>query len=417
MLKYQTYIIVLFGIWLGFLGRIRADRIDRIVAVVDDEIILESEVMSHLAIEAMRLGMNRHDLVGSQGQTLFNKILENMVQEQLLLAKAREDTIQVDEDLVEEAVRVEINRIKEENGDSAFVQELYNQGMTERELRENFRKRMRNEGIRQQMFQILSQKIQVSPKENESFLNQYRKMKPELMSISHILIGLKPSSRRQIKAKKQAEDLLLRVRNGEDFSELARKFSQDPGTAPLGGDLGFFGRGQMVSGFEEVAFGLSPGEISDVLETEFGYHIIQVVDVVDDQVRARHILIFLRINDTDIKVAKQMASELYSRVQEGEDFSELAKLFSTHVETSGNGGRFPGIFSKENLPPAFKDTLGEMMPGEVSLPIKTEFGWHLVKLNDDQNTILEIFRQIRVEETFSNSMKEIRERLYVDIRI
>ncbi len=404
MKGYAIGVAVVLAVFSGSLARAKPERVDRILAVVDDEIILQSDVMSHLAVEAMRLGMSRQDLTGFRGQELFQQILDNMVQDQLLLAKAREDTIEVDAERVEEAVRAEIRRLKTEHGEATFVQELQAQGMTERELRENFRQRMRKEGIRQQMFQLLSQTVEISHKETEDFLDRYRQTTPDLMSISHILIEPKPSADRQAQARKRTKELLARVQKGEDFAEVARTSSEDPGTAPSGGDLGFFSRGQMVSGFEQAAFALRPGEVSDVVESEFGYHIIRVDDVDGDRVRARHILILLRPNEADIEGAQQEAVGLYRRIQEGEDFAELARQHSAHTETSGDGGRFPGLFSRDNLPPAFADRIGSMKPGEVSLPVKTEFGWHLVKLNDDRDTIEEMLKQIRLEEHFQKVM-------------
>ena len=390
--------------------------LDRIVAVVDDNIVLQSEVGQKVRFELMSRGTDLRSLPQDQVQDLFNKMLENEIQRYLLLAKAKEDSIEVDNELIENLVRQEIRRLKDQNGVDVFAQELKKQGITEREVREEFRQQYRNSFLERRMYEALSQKVTVTPKEVENFQKNYRQGMSDQLSISHILIEPKPSEDRKTEARTRAAALLARVVKGEDFAELAKQHSEDPGSAAEGGDLGFFSQGTMVPEFEEVAFGLKPGEISDVVESPFGYHIIRMEEVAGAQVRARHILILLRANDADAEGAHKKALDLYKRIQAGEDFAELARQHSTHQESAVHGGRL-GVFPVTNLPPAFADAIRALKPGGISLPVKSELGWHLVRVNDDLESLEEIAKQIRLQVLFREVLAETREKRYVDVRL
>ena len=206
--------------------------------------------------------------------------------------------------------------------------------------------------------------------------------------------------------------MLEQIKNGGDFVALATEHSQDPGSASQGGYLGFFGRGTMVPEFEEVAFGLEVGEVSELVQSPFGYHIIRVEEKQGDQVRARHILFLLQ---KDSEAAQQRAMDLYRQVQNGADFAGLAREHSDYEETAPRGG-FLGSFAKDNLPPDY-EVVKSLKPGEISLPVQIQSGWHIFRINDDTSALEEIAKQTRLEEMFRKKLAETREKLYVDIRL
>lgn len=386
---------------------------DRIVAVVDDEIVLYSEVVTHLRLAVMQQG--GRDLESDEIEALFQTVLKGMVDEKLLLARAEEDSIEVDDERVEEAMRAELRGLKAQYGEEQFAQQLQQDGLTEREIREQLRQKYRKDFLRQAMHGQLAQKVTVSYKDVEAFRKEYREQLPSLLGISHILIEIKPSEDRQAGALKRAVALWERIQSGEDFAELARQYSEDPGSAPGGGDLGFFARGGFVPEFEEKAFALKPGEVSEPVKTEFGYHIIRVDAVRDDQIQVRHILIAMKPDEVDAQATYQSTLELYERIQAGEDFAELAKQHSADQGSAELGGHL-GAFLVENLPAAFKGVVGGMKLGEVSPPFRTEFGWHLLKLNDDRESLEDILKQLRMQKLFREILDETRKKLYVDIR-
>ena len=390
--------------------------LDQIVAVVDDQIVLRSDVMSSMALVAMRQGLSREDLTPDRVSELFEVILGNMIQEKLLLARAEQDSIEVDEDIIERAVRSEIRELKAKHGEEAFAGQLAEGGVTERDLREQYRQEFRKDFLRQRMYTRLNQQVEVSFKDVQDYKARYKDELPPLLSISHLLVAIEASDDRAAEVRAQANAIIDRLKKGEDFAALAQQYSSDAGSREDGGDLGYFPRGRMVPAFEEAAFTLRQGEISAPVRTKFGYHIIKVEAVLGDQVRARHILIPLQPSTGDVKTAYDKALDLAKKAQAGEDFAELAREHSAHEETAKKGGRLPGPFTQENLPSEFSDVLKTMRMGEVSAPIQTEYGWHVVKVNNDQDGVREIIQQVRLQERFEEVLSETRARLYVEVR-
>lgn len=408
---------VLCGIFLSGPFDARSEElIDEIVAIVDESIILKSDVMQQMAFAALQQGLSREQLAGSRAEEMFRMIMDNMIQDELLIAKAKEDSLEVSKEMIEQRVRAQLKQMKAERGPTEFTRQLESEDLTEREVRDRLRQRYRKDALRQMMHQKLVHEISLSPRDVTDFKRRYEGSLPPIYSLSHIMVSLKANEDRRAEARSRAEALLERVRNGEDFVELAQNHSEDPGSGPRGGDLGFFGRGDMVAPVEEAAYALSPGEIGEVVESEFGYHVLKLEEKQGERIRARHILIALQPSESDAAAAYQEAVKLYERIQEGEDFVTLAKAESDHEQTAATGGRL-GSYSEDQPPPGFAALLPTMSLGEVSRPIQTEFGWHLVKVNDDDNSLDEIVRQIKMQEYFEQVLAETRQKLYIDIRL
>jgi peptidyl-prolyl cis-trans isomerase SurA len=409
------------GLMLGFLCvegvHARPILADRVIAVVDDEIILQSDVERAMQQELMTRGVNARSLPESDLQGMFNTLLENEVQDKLLLVRAAEDSIEVDADMIEEYVRSRMRQFKDQGGPEAFEAELSRMGFTERIFRDNLRQSIRKDFIRERMYQSLAQRVNVSPREIAEFQKAYLSgsSNSDMVSLSHIVISPAPTGEKVEKARAQAEDLLRRVRAGEDFSDLAREFSEDPGSGVQGGDLGFFSRGTMVPEFEEVAFSLKPGEISDLVRTKYGFHIIRTDEVVADQVRARHILLLTQLDESDVEAAQKRAMDIYQRIQKGDNFADLARELSEFDQTKTRGG-YINVFKKSELPPDFAEAGTTLKPGQVSLPMKTERGWDLVRVNDDEKSLEDILKQQKLQQLFREMLDETRAKLYVDIR-
>jgi peptidyl-prolyl cis-trans isomerase SurA len=402
---------------LSAIGAAKAEPqlVDRIVAVVDEEIVLHSDVMQRVTLSAMQRGVDPGEMPTEQITQLYTAVLENLVQEKLLLAKAKEDSIEVDEEQIDEAVYQQMSQVQGQLGEETLEAQLRAEGMTARDLRDQFRKNFERDFLRQQVMARLGGEVEISYKDVEDFRTRFQDELPPLVSVSHILIEIKPSEARDSVALKKTEALIDRMENGEDFGELAKQLSDDPGTAPLGGDLGFFSRGQFLPEFEDAAFSLKPGEVSEPIKTAHGYHVIRVDAVSGREIRARHILISVRSSDADEAVAYQRALDLYSRIRDGADLAELARDHSAHEESAQLGGHL-GIFPSDSLPPAFVDAIRTMKLGDVSIPVKTEFGWHLVRLDDDREKIEEVVRKLKLSERFRTVITELRNRVYVDVR-
>ena len=408
------FINLLIGIFL-FVGTARAEPIllDQIIAVVDDKIVLRSDVENKLRMELIGRGIDVRTVPQAELENMFNKVLENEIQRNLLLVRAREDSIEVDDERVEEMVRAQVRQFKEQFGTAAFAEELKKAGLTERQMRDKFREQFRNQYLERSMYEMLAQQVSVSPRDIKEFQEKYRRGESNVVSLSHIFVEPTASTEQQDKIRPQAEAVLERIRAGEDFAALAKEYSQDPGSASQGGDLGFFGRGTMVPAFEDVAFGLKVGEVSDLVQSQFGFHIIRVEEISGDQVRARHILFLLQ---KDEKAGQQKAMALYKQIQDGADFAELAREHSDYEETASRGGLLNN-YPKSELPAEFADVVRALKPGEVSLPVKMEGGWNLFRVNDDATALEQIAKEERLQDLFREKLAETRAKLYVDVRL
>jgi peptidyl-prolyl cis-trans isomerase SurA len=394
----------------------RPQLADRIIAVVDDEIILQSDVERTLQQDLMAKGVDVRSIPEAQLREMFNQILENEVQDKLLLVRAAEDSVEVDPERIEVYVREQMRQYKDQNGPEVFATELARAGLTERLFRDQLRQNLRKQGIREQMHQTLSYRVNVSPRDVAEFQKEYLLGESNLVSLSHIVVTPKPTGDKVEKARKQAEELMARVKAGEDFAALAREYSEDPGSGSQGGDLGFFSRGTMVPEFEEAAFALKPGEVSDLVQTKYGFHIIRTDELEADQVRARHILLLTQLDESDVEAAQKRALDIYHRAQKGEDFAELARELSEYEQTASVGG-YINVFPKDELPADFAEIGATLKPGQVSLPIQTSRGWDVVKVNDDVDSLEEILKQQKLEELFREMLANTRKKLYVDIRL
>lgn len=405
---------LLIGVFLlACTARAQPVLLDKIIAVVDDKIVLRSDVENKLRMELIGRGIDVRTVPQVELENMFNKVLENEIQRNLLLVRAREDSIEVDDERVEEMVRAQVRQFKEQFGTAAFAEELKKAGLTERQMRDKFREQFRNQYLERSMYEILAQQVSVSPRDIKEFQEKYRRGESNVVSLSHIFVEPVASTEQQDKIRPQAEAVLERIRAGEDFVALAKEYSQDPGSASQGGDLGFFGRGTMVPAFEDVAFSLKVGEVSDLVQSQFGFHIIRVEEISGDQVRARHILFLLQ---KDEKASQQKAMALYQQIKDGADFAELAHEHSDFEETASRGG-FLGSFPRTDLPPQYAEVVRALKPGDVSLPVEVEGGWNLFRINDEATALEQIAKEERLQALFREKLAETRAKLYVDVRL
>lgn len=404
--------------------------LDRIVAVVDDEIILLSELKENVRLEMFQRKMSPEQ-DQEQVKALEREILDGMIADQILLAKAKDDSILVKQKEIDEVLQEQLARIQEQLGsEEEYQRQLEQSGITERDLKKRFRREIRNYLMKQKMLASLAQGIVISGREVEAFYETYKDslpIQPERVNISHILIRPKVGGEDQDAILQKAREILAQVRAGADFGQMAKAYSQDTGSAQRGGDLGYFKRGTMLPEFERVAFALRPGEISDIVRTRLGYHIIRAEDRKGDEVRVRHILWIASITEKDEQEALDTITQLRERALSGEDFAQLARTFSDDETTASKGGAL-GWIPVERLPADFKPVVDRLQPGEISQPIPSASGYHLIRLNErekggaitlrDDRALLENFvRQEKIKKTFEQMIAKERERIYVDVRL
>ena len=379
-------------LWIGLVAvlvpiqcLIAQEALDRIIAVVGDNIILQSELNQYSYSLAIQLGIDPRKepekLEKVRGETL-----NNLVVQKILLEKAKEDSVVVSDKQVESVLEEQINQMISQAGSREKVEEYF--GMTVRQIRREFRKDVRERLLVDTIKNNKFRETQISRREIEEFYSSNKDSLPELKesaNLSHILISVQPSESAAETARKKAERLLDRLKKGDDFEELAKAHSEDPGSASRGGNLGMMQRGDLVKEFEEVAFALNPGEISEIVRTEFGFHIIQLVRRAGEKINPRHILIRLDTTPDDERVAAERLEELKAQILAGETtFENAAKQFSNDETTAPRGGDL-GWFQVDQFQiESFAGAIEGLNKGDMSSPVKTKFGFHLIRVNDRQ---------------------------------
>jgi peptidyl-prolyl cis-trans isomerase SurA len=406
-----------------------AETIDRVVAVVDKEIILQSELESQLQLLAMQ---NRLDLSNqAYKDSIANLLLDRMIEDKVILVEAERDTlISVTNKEVETALTNQIERIKSQfASEDAFLTQLQAEGLSLKELRNQYRDEVRNQLMKEKLIQQRLEKVRVSSGEVKKFYESYRDSLPEKpagVRLAHILINTQPGEKTVDSLLQYAKLIFRKAQEGEDFAILAKTYSNDP-SAENGGDLGWFSRGQMVPEFEDAAFTLQPGQISEVVRTQFGFHIIKCTGRREDKIRASHILISIEPSEKDLSIKTALADSIYQLIQNGADFGEMAKQFSEDENSAHQGGEL-GWYGADDLLPGFREALTQIDVGQVSRPVRSEFGIHIVKLEerrdsspidpkDDYDTLEEMARRDKTQKQIEEWIARISDGLYIDKRL
>ena len=305
------------------------DVIDRVVAIVGDSTILLTQVQE----EAQRLQLQGvavpEDAAGME--QFLRGILDTWVNRVLVLQAASNDSlIQLDEAQIDERVTQEIDQRTQQFGSSpAFQEALQKEGMTLAGYREMIRSQIRQEQIQQMFMQLRLRSMPPAEVSEEEMLEAFQgargqmDQRPKLLSFDQVVLAPSPSEESKDAARAKADSLLAEVLGGADFEALATEHSDDRGSAPNGGDLGWFRRGQMVRAFEDAAFSLFDGQVSPVVETDFGYHIIKIERSRAGERNGRHILIMATVGEADVQRSRDLAVEVKSQAEAGANMREL----------------------------------------------------------------------------------------------
>jgi peptidyl-prolyl cis-trans isomerase SurA len=428
----RRYIIILMVVGLvctWSLAGFAQEFLDGIAAVVDTRIILVSEVQSQLKLAVMGTGIDLSD--STLADSLSREILQQMIDEKLLLIEAEKDTaIKVTNHDVEEALTNHISRIKEQfPSEEAFLAQLSAEGLTYKELRSRYRDEVRNQLYKEMFLQRQLSRVIISSGEVKEFYNTYidsLPQRPAGVHLAHILISTMLGQVTRDSLRGYAQLLYDKARYGEDFQLLAEAYSDDPG-AKNGGDLGWFGRGEMVPEFEKVAFSLQPGQISDIVETQFGFHIIKVTDRKGNKVRASHILVSFKASSDDIKQAELLADSVYNLLLEGSDFGELTAKYSDDENSAENQGDI-GWFASDELFQEFRQVLVDIQPGEFSQPVLSRYGYHILKVlekkesrpldfADDYDDIEEIAKRYKTQKELKEWLEQTKEKYFIEVKL
>jgi peptidyl-prolyl cis-trans isomerase SurA len=362
---------VLAGPQAAAQGRATTGRpVDRIVAVVGTRPILASQVEEQLVLAQSQGAKLPEDSAGRDAAR--RQILSQMVDEELMVQQAERDTtIKVTDQEVQDAVEQTVQNVRKQFASIAeFQSQLRAAGfVSEEEWRRWLADQQRRSILQQRLIEGLKQKGKLRPippsdAEMREFWEANRAQQPKrpaAISFRQIVIVPKPDSAASARALQLAESLLAALRQGASFSEVAKKYSADSASREQGGELGWFRRGVMVKEFEDVAFRLRPGAISDVVRTEFGFHIIQVERAQPAEILARHILIQPTISAAQVAIAKDQADSVHDVLAHGggASFDSLARLYADPTEP-----KLADALPLSQLPPDYAAVIGnDSVPG------------------------------------------------------
>ena len=373
--------------------------VDYVVAVVDNEIILYSDV-----VEAVK--MFRVQQPEQEPEDLPGHMLDNLIDTRVVLAYARRDSVMVPDEQINGAIRQIIDQYTEQLGSVEALEQLVtNSGMTMRDWNRLLRRQKEEELLRRKLEEERFGEVRVTGLEVARYYETHYDSipsNPVIMDLSHIMISSLPDPEVVASLNARTEEIRRRILDGEDFDEMARRFSEDLNSATNGGDLGFFTRGTFMAEFEEAAFALETGEISPPVRTDVGLHIIKLEERNEDQIRVRHILVQIPKTDEDDHRALETISILRQRILDGdESFSEAATKYSEDLASASEGGRI-GEFMRNQLLPQYQAALDTISVNEMTEPIRVvdqdNISYHIMMLNDrtggDKLTLDEHFQQI-----------------------
>lgn len=406
-LKYLTSLAVIWAFSSPALAQEEKPKgftVDKIVAKVDNYIVLRSELesayQSYLADGNPATEDARCNLLG---RLVINK---------LMVAKAEIDSVIVSDDEVDQNTAQRFNYILQSSGSSPDeLEKAY--GKTLDEIRLELRDQIREQMLGNEMQKTITDGITVTPNEVKKFYNRIpQDSLPYFDSdvqIAQIVRVAKTSSEQKEEVKRKLSDIREQLLAGANFAELAKKYSEDPSVAQNGGNMGTVGRGAMVATYEAMAFKLKKGEISQPFESTFGIHIMQLLDRRGNEYTSQHILINPAPSDQDIKNATRYLDSLRTLIlADSINFERAAKEYSDDQATKGKGGYFSDPaggtkISLKEIDPVIYFAIDTMKVGNISRPInyrtddgksavrilyfKTKFPPHEANLKDDWNRI------------------------------
>ncbi|MGR8979890.1 MAG: peptidylprolyl isomerase [Gammaproteobacteria bacterium] len=416
----------LFCSLLGGVFPAQAETIDKIIAIVEDDVILESELNQEVAMIEQRLRG-----ASSAMPPLFvlrKQVLEKLILDKLQRQMAEKSGITVSDAMLNNSVS-EVARRNNMNTQE-FRVELERQGMSYKSFLDN----LRNEIIVNQLRgREIGGRIKVTDQEIQHYLETQDQGGPEAQQyhLGHILIAVKEAaSPSEIQnAQKRAEQTVDKLRAGEDFAHIAMTDSDDA-NALKGGDLGWRSIGDIPTLFVDTVKRMSIGSISDPIRSPSGFHIIKMLDIkggvahqMVTKTEVRHILI--KTNEiVDDNEANKRLLALKARIQGGEDFAGLARAHSDDKGSALKGGSL-GWVGPGDLVKPFEDAMQQLTINELSDPVQTQFGWHLIQVlgreNKDnsadyrKNLARDAIRNRKIEEETELWLRKLRDEAYVEI--
>ena len=431
--KIALFFAILFFVFIMPSKAQDAQIIDRIVAVVGQNIILQSDIESRYLEYRLQGGIK------GSASDLRCEILEDLMFQKLMLNQAEMDSITVTDDQVNADVDSWMSYLVSQLGSQENLEKYYKKTMPE--IREELVRARRENMLVEQVQQAMLSNVEVTPSEVKKYYHSMSKDSIPMVNTKYEIAQIVKKPPVTLDQKLEVKDRLYKMRkrilNGERFSTLALLYSEDPGSAKKGGELGFKGKGEFVPEFEAAAFNLRDGEISEVIETEYGFHIIQMIERRDDYVNVRHILMTVKVDPEALQVAYDELDSIAGLIRNDSlTFDEAVRRFSDEKDRI-NGGILVNqatggtLFDASELDQQISVVVNQMEVGEISDPVpmktsdnkdacrlvclrkKTEP--HKANLKDDYTLIRDLTMQKKREEIINNWISNKSAKAYIKV--
>lgn len=411
---------------LGLPGPVSAGAVvERVAAVVGSTPILESEVEQGLLF----VRISTMDTATSDS-VLRQQVLERLINDQLLQEQAERDSVTVERSEIAADVDEELAALRGRfDSEEEFRQALALEGLTERSLRDRYSDEVRRKLLATRLLekQGLTQ-IHVSPAEAERFYNEHRDSLgrvPGRVRLAHVLVSITPSVEAEEAARARISDVMSLLARGGEFPALARSFSEDA-AASKGGDRGWAEESELAPDLQMVVGQLQPGQISPPFRSQTGYMTVKLEQRNGSRVRFRTLLVRVALTRADSLRARALAATIRDKARAGVSFDSLARQFSADPTTADSGG-FLGDYLLAGLSPPFDSVVAALDSGEVSDPVLSEHGFHIIKVlakQDErileylevQDAIRNYIYQQRLAERLADYLERVGRTVYVEIR-
>lgn len=439
IMKNKTFLILSLSLlWVfnlsGVLAQSKGSVVDKIAARVDNHIILKSDVEK----------MYQQILMSGKGPANAQEArciaLQQLVQSKVMYAKAEIDSVIVDSKDVESELDRRMQYFIAEAGSQAKLEQAM--GASISELKSDLREQVKEQLTLQKMEGVILEDVKITPAQVEEFYGRIPKdsipLLPAEVKVGQIVILPEVSKEEKQRIKEQLLEFKGRLQAGEDFATLARQYSEDPGSAARGGDLGWQGRGNFVSEFEEIALSINPGEIADPVESEFGFHLIQLLERRGGRYHARHILLRPRPSMADMDRAKELADSVRNLIaMDSISFEKAAQEYSKDMMTRTNAGYFKdnetgdSFVAVDALDPNVFFAIDRIKEGEYTIPeryrmedgkdavrflfYKASRPPHYANLKDDFQKLYQTTLNSQKSKILSEWMKKVRKDVFIDI--
>jgi peptidyl-prolyl cis-trans isomerase SurA len=410
-------------------GSAEPEPIDRIVAVVGSEIILLSELDEEVYLAHLRGELNLEDEAGVEKYR--SEVLDALVEGKLLIEEARRQGLRATREEIDRAVENMIQDVRSRfPTEEAFTEQLQREGTSADGLRRTYRDKVEEQlVVRQLVDKTVRSKVLVADGDVKAYWDSHQGEIPDVparLQLRRILVGLSADSQVDSAAVERARLVRERLDNGEDFATLAKVFSEGP-AAQKGGELGWFALEDLDPRLREAVAPLGEGELSQVVLTGRGAHLLRVDAIRDDGDRSLRQIVFLRDEKAARAQARAKAERLRAQLVDGADFAELARTESDDAATAPRGGEL-GEIPLEALDATYRGALERLEPGSLSEVVEDDQGFSIFRVDGREGEraptfdemrprIATLLEQEKGQVLYDELLKEARDRTYVEIRL